>query len=285
MSKFEKIILVSILIIVSGCAATPKVNYEIPASVYSQDVEDPLSEITEIEWSPLISNIASLSKRRKYSALISNSEKLSTKSTQLLTGDSTGRNRGIRVGIKGLIISYVVKDLSSETFHILPFNYSSAISENKDAYMKIGLTDEVFYKSLINLTQSLNLPELSAQYFNKKRLLSLTPKSNIPAKHSREALQIYLQSVMNGESLSVFWCEETKILRSELFSPRSFKILGVKGTDYYIQGSYYNSYDVMIESSNKGGSPIIHTWNMTMKYSELIYRTGSVNWCISSFSE
>ncbi len=90
--------------------------------------------------------------------------------------------------------------------------------------------------------------------------------------------------MVNGGRLSSKWCKQSESFKVDLISPRSYEILGRVKKDNYFRGKYRNSYKVRVHSSNSGGSPIVHTWDVNMHYEELLYLPGEVGWCIATFS-
>lgn len=96
------------------------------------------------------------------------------------------------------------------------------------------------------------------------------------SEHSSVQLKKILANFVEGKGLN--WCPNANI--SSLFAPRSYKILGDNDQDHFIEssGHWSNIYKVRIESSNKGGSPIIHDWSFFMQ------NQGS-GWCLWAISE
>ncbi len=59
-----------------------------------------------------------------------------------------------------------------------------------------------------------------------------------------------------GSSGRQFWCSSSANLVSTFFAPRSYRIL-----DSSIHGQG-GSFVVQLESSNRGGSPVVANWNV-----------------------
>ena len=102
----------------------------------------------------------------------------------------------------------------------------------------------------------------------------------------------YLDSITtSGLSGTARWCSEKEILSTSLFSPRSYEIIDFKET-----GDTANA-TVRIESSNKGGMPIIQNWSFFLSTGETVLerdqrKDGDIegadktnadfqNWCIA----
>jgi len=277
-----------VIFLLSSCASTSESklsNYTVPPPSYIQTVANPLDAISIGEWSmifaPVLQDLESLEDTYREIYVSSISTKLLVKSTELLNAGDT--NRGARLALKGAVLSKVVNSYA-----------------NISAFESRGFTQEKLHLSLSNLASVIRLKSISreltkisekmakdsATKAEDMRIARLTPRNKKPSIHSIEALDTYLSNMMKGGSLSSYWCEKTKILSSSLFSPRSYKIQSSKSEDIYSSqiNAYSNSYNVIIESSNQGGSPIIKTWTIYMYYSELAIQRGKVDWCIASLS-
>lgn len=97
-----------------------------------------------------------------------------------------------------------------------------------------------------------------------------SPQSAQPARSTSQASaamtaqefleSIYFHRVINqGYSGGTLWCASSEILETSFFSPRSYEILNI--TEHG-QGA---SATVRIESSNRGGQPIINNWSFYLK--------------------
>lgn len=105
-------------------------------------------------------------------------------------------------------------------------------------------------------------------------------------------LTSYLDSITtSGSSGTMRWCSEQEILSTSFFSPRSYEIVEFRET-----GESANA-TVRIESSNKGGMPIIQNWKFFLSKGATVLErdqkeNGNIeganqtnadfqNWCIS----
>lgn len=99
-----------------------------------------------------------------------------------------------------------------------------------------------------------------------------------PPQQGVDALRTILDQVIEGQSLQSNWCKEWKILAKNLFSPRSYRVLGKPHEDKEFNGVYGNEIKVRIESSNQAGMPIVKDWYFTIQYRERAM--GEIGWCI-----
>ncbi len=264
--KFKSILYVLLLAsLIAGCGN--KYHYKIPESALSHSINNPTSDAVSVsEWRELLANvmpkISGKPDINKQAHLSTAALALINKSTNLI---NTGqRNVGIRIGIKGALLNQAAHDFSN-------------INVFRD---KLGFSQNNIDQSLINLNAVVKLEKLTRKFSEVAYQKSITPESLKPKIHSYDALNTYLTDVINGGNLTRYWCKKSQIARSELFSPRSYKILSEKSKDYYVQNSYYHSYNVRIESSNKGGMPIVKTWSFSMSYNEPLVNPGKIDWCI-----
>ena len=91
------------------------------------------------------------------------------------------------------------------------------------------------------------------------------------------------------------WCVESELLASSLYSPRSYEILQFRSTEEAVMAT------ARIESSNKGGMPIVQNWNFFLQRGPTIFErnlrqdgkaetadevnSSNQNWCIRSMDE
>ncbi len=91
---------------------------------------------------------------------------------------------------------------------------------------------------------------------------------------ARAFLEKYFTSVINeGSHGDGYWCSQTKALEESLFSPRKYKILGVK--KYGIPGNPSYRFQTTVDSSNRGGIPIVNNWGFYVIKDEK-----TKNWCL-----
>jgi len=279
--------LIIAIVFLTGCASSPNVYIPESSAYYSED-DDPLGAVSRQEWNELVIGFSSKTIIGKYNGLTSTARALMDKGSLLISRGQ--RNVGLRWGLKGLVMAYSANDFDQASPEIFSLESNEAsLSNTKASYKNLGLTDSDFSESLRNLASAAALTSLVNIYSEEKRISDLTPKEKKPHINSRTALNRYLKKVVDGgESLSTFWCEKTKQFSTSLFSPRSYKIYGDRNQkDSYAEvfGAYYESYKVLIESSNKGGSPIALTWTISLLYSERVHRPGKVDWCIQLVRE
>lgn len=106
----------------------------------------------------------------------------------------------------------------------------------------------------------------------------------------------YLESITTSSASGTLdWCVESEILATSLYSPRSYEILKFSSLEDAVLST------VRIESSNKGGIPIVQNWSFFLQkgattYERDLRQDGNVdeadkinadnqNWCISSMNE
>lgn len=267
--------------ILSGCASQQ--SYNVSPSIYEKEVSKPFSVVTETEWKEIVGGLSQKKEHEKALAMTNIGSQLSLKSAELINRGDT--NRGFRLALKGSLMSRAASDMNQNNI-LMPIatqmENRQAIEQLENGLIQRGLTREVYAISLVNLANSISMPSLAENY----RMRSSTPKEKTPSRSSKEALIEYLESLMDGGSLGTYWCKSSAILRSELFSPRSYTLIGDAGKDLYMEdtvgGAYRNFYKVRIESSNKGGRPIIKDWSIGVEYGEYLYGNRAIGWCISS---
>jgi len=257
---------------------------------YSNDDAYQLRPISESDWKGELSGLLGRTNVETYRSILHSATGFTKEGRRML--NSGQRRAGLRSALKGIVLSHMASEFSKLPSPTLSDSIELGTSERlanekglreaKKAFVSIGLTEENFETSLGNAAMVAGLDRLAEKFLEKARLRGVSPESKKPQIHSRDALDNFLkEAVENGTSISEFWCEESKILQTNLFSPRSYRIYGTKSRDLYHSGSYGNSYRVLIESSNQGGSPIAVTWGISLAYSELIHKKGSLGWCIS----
>ena len=157
-----------------------------------------------------------------------------------------------------------------------------SLNGNNHAYVSAELREVDFQGSLKNLNTVIKLEKAKLQFAQLAKQSMLTPESKKPPTSSRVALETIMELIINGNAMSSYWCERNKDAPSELISPRSYRILGDAGPDiyHYVDKAYVNSHNVIIESSNQGGSPITIVWGIRLMYSEPLAEPGSLKWCI-----
>lgn len=89
----------------------------------------------------------------------------------------------------------------------------------------------------------------------------------------------YITTKGGSGSGTGYFCKETENLASSLFSPREYKILDVSDFGESASAS------VRINSSNRGGSPIVADWSFYMKKGESVIGYIKGGWCLSLISE
>lgn len=90
---------------------------------------------------------------------------------------------------------------------------------------------------------------------------------------SKKTVIEYLDDItQKGSSGYGYWCQSSQELLSSLYAARSYQILDEFESDSSA------SYTVRIESSTKGGFPVVSNWSIYMKEE-------SNNWCIALLSE
>jgi len=99
-----------------------------------------------------------------------------------------------------------------------------------------------------------------------------------PKQSPHNWLQGTLKSVMRGKSISEYWCPQFSALQSHLFSPRTFQILDESEK----RAGNMAMYTVRIESSNRGGMPIINNWLFILFYNN---KDRENTWCISKIMD
>lgn len=110
--------------------------------------------------------------------------------------------------------------------------------------------------------------------------------NNKPAYKSIDSVRYFLdERVTKGKNLADNFCKDTySAVASDFFSPTKYEILKNQTDDMFyhpISTAYWNSYDLRIWSSTKGGTPIVKEWRMTVKYGEIV-NTSSQKWCIEN---
>ncbi len=157
-----------------------------------------------------------------------------------------------------------------------------SLKGNNHAYLSAGLKEVDFQVSLKNLNTVIKLEKPKLLFSEVTAQNMLTPESKKPPTSSRVALETIMEMIINGNAMSSYWCERNKDAPSELISPTSFRISGDAGPDiyHYVDKAYVNSHNVIIESSNQGGSPITVAWGIRLMYSEPLAEPGSLKWCI-----
>lgn len=108
------------------------------------------------------------------------------------------------------------------------------------------------------------------------------PLGPTPNEPSAGAFNRILERAVAGGSLQSSWCKKDAILKSDLFAFRTFKVLETGARDQAPpngQGDWLTLYTARIESSNRGGSPIVKDWHFALKFSELV--GGGTGWCVS----
>ncbi|MFN6475344.1 hypothetical protein [Nostoc sp. DedQUE07] len=102
------------------------------------------------------------------------------------------------------------------------------------------------------------------------KVVSATPV----AQPAQSQLESYFNSVIDqGGDGDSYWCEEYKSLQKTLYSPRSYKILSSEKRGTEKQPAF--KFHTTVESSNKGGSPIVVNWNF------YLVENGN-SWCIAN---
>lgn len=92
-----------------------------------------------------------------------------------------------------------------------------------------------------------------------------TPHAPV-AMSAREFLEnVYFRSVVDqGYSGDSYWCASSEILTSSFFAPRSYQILNLLDSPQFADAT------VRIESSNRGGQPIISDWSFYLKREQTV---------------
>ncbi|MDR6539486.1 hypothetical protein [Variovorax soli] len=96
------------------------------------------------------------------------------------------------------------------------------------------------------------------------------------------AISRIMDGAVQGRPISASWCRDSASLSSDLFAVRDYKLLdvGKKKSDTPIStGEYVQHYSIRVESSNRGGMPIVKDWGFLMKYGDL--NLGGIGWCVA----
>lgn len=172
---------------------------------------------------------------------------------------------------------------------------------------KIQKSDTDYAKAQAKLKEY--QPLLASAQAKQNRPIETAAIDPRPVQHSAPAIAqsapmtarqfleaVYFPQVIDqgysGESL---WCAEYEILASSLFAPRSYEILSISENN---RGA---SAIARIESSNRGGQPIINNWSFYLNkgattgereyrkqnspVSAQAWRNSVGGWCISLISE
>jgi len=249
-----------------------KTTFQTPSSILSQPVYDPSSVVSVSEWKDILGtapqDYEDNHEMGKQTLLLNISTALLNSGQELGNSANTNglKKRVFRLLLMGLIVYEAARENTAP-------DMTSLLTNN--FYDKSN-----YEKSLENLHSVLPIKWLAVEKSYKVR----TPLEKRPDIHSKNALAGLLEQVINGKQLSFFWCERNWETRKELFSPRSFKILGDPPYDNYIRGVYRNIHNVRIESSNQGGSPIVVTWKVGLFYARPMNQD-QLAWCISYFDK
>ena len=129
--------------------------------------------------------------------------------------------------------------------------------------------------SVVQPVQSTPLITLSEQP-QTSTISESTPEPAIDTS-AESFLTMFLDEITTTSSDGTSsWCKSKEILISTLFSPRAYTILNFNETN----NSFYAS--VRIESSNRGGSPIISTWSFYgNKEPAMVYAASNHGWCVA----
>ena len=105
-----------------------------------------------------------------------------------------------------------------------------------------------------------------------------------PTSSAHAALTTYLDSITKGGSLGFNWCADHAIMATEFFAPTRYEILSQPDRELRYSdavGAYWSVHTVRLWSSNKGGSPIVKDWSISLGWSEKKYaQAGTLSWCI-----
>ncbi|WP_099065892.1 hypothetical protein [Nostoc linckia] len=101
----------------------------------------------------------------------------------------------------------------------------------------------------------------------------------------QESAQKFLEAYFNaaiteGSDGSDRWCSQSGSLQESLFSPRSYRILGVQKHGTAASPSY--RFQTTVESSTRGGSPVINNWGFYVMKEENKTKAKSLpdGWCL-----
>lgn len=110
-----------------------------------------------------------------------------------------------------------------------------------------------------------------------------------PTASSHASLTSYLDAITKGGKLGSNWCAGQTLFQTEFFAPTKYEILGAPSNDSFYSdrsGAYWTNYTVRLWSSNKGGSPVVKDWGISLKWSEQQYaQPGTLSWCIDYVSD
>ncbi|MBC1225447.1 hypothetical protein GNF10_35340 [Nostoc sp. UCD121] len=125
-----------------------------------------------------------------------------------------------------------------------------------------------------NLSTSLQKPKPTIEKSSEPSNIKLVPVNTTNAQNDiSEVMNSYIQLVLSGEKGDKYFCSPEDV--STFFAPRSAKVLNI-GDEYTSAGGGRGAYvTVQMESSNKGGSPIINNWKFVMQKSK-------GTWCIGT---
>ena len=106
-----------------------------------------------------------------------------------------------------------------------------------------------------------------------------------PTSSAHATLKGYFDSIVKGGGLGSNWCADRTLVQTEFFAPTKYEILGKPDSSQLYSeefGAYWSGHSVRLWSSNKGGSPIVKDWQISMKWSEKMYAPpGVLSWCIN----
>lgn len=97
----------------------------------------------------------------------------------------------------------------------------------------------------------------------------------------RQILSSYIQSIItNGGNGYEFFCADARGAETSFFAPRSAKIINISDASETVGGGLGIYATLRIESSNKGGSPIINDFVFVMAKDAKNAKGLPGNWCI-----
>ena len=147
-----------------------------------------------------------------------------------------------------------------------PANSPDVATANSPSVPKVTSISQSAGSSLVATT-----PKLAKSV---AKVSSLPVPANSEQDLAKAFLKKYFTAVINeGSHGDGYWCSQAKALEESLFSPRNYKILSVK--KYGTPGNPSYRFQTTVDSSNRGGIPIINNWGFYVMKDEK-----TKNWCL-----
>ncbi len=177
-------------------------------------------------------------------------------------------------------------------------NYAQAQTNLKNYSQSLALAKTKTGRPTNLTIQSTPIPAAPGAQVKQPQPDAVIPKAPTAMSVSQFIEQVYFDEVINrGGSGNSLWCTTNEASQSALFAPRSYQVLNV----HLAPNGSGGSVTARINSSNRGGQPIIANWVFAVTKGQTIgerdlkaqnspvtaqqYRKGVGGWCMAMMFE